>query len=232
MTAGWPASIAAAKVRLRRSSSIRARYCCRSAEGAFVRLHDRRAKLHAGAAEKFEIRAAVLPRIEPVDFTGDPAARPIGRHCPASRHSAGSPDARHAACWHATPSHERSELIHASLERGPEILAKTSAVPAFDRAGDILIADPAIALATSAFAASASSTIGRRVVGDMKPSRHSAYFRAAGLSLERPPSVAQGGCAGISRSAAAPAGSSKRSPGTAPARRSRQWRCNRPRHWR
>ena len=41
-----------------------------------------------------------------------------------------------------------------------------------------------MALATSAFAASANSTIGRRVFGRMKPSRHSAYFRAAGLSLE------------------------------------------------
>src|ERR1700737_317511 len=43
----------------------------------------------------------------------------------------------------------------------------------------------AIALATSAFAESANSTIGRRVRGDMKPSRHRAYFRAAGLSLAR-----------------------------------------------
>jgi len=47
--------------------------------GAFVRLHDRRAKLRAGAAEKFEIRAAILPRMEPVDFTGDPVhGQPVG----------------------------------------------------------------------------------------------------------------------------------------------------------
>ena len=43
---------------------------------------------------------------------------------------------------------------------------------------------PAIALATSAFAESVSSTMGRRVFGCMKPSRHKAYFMAAGLSLE------------------------------------------------
>src|SRR3979490_1728005 len=38
--------------------------------------------------------------------------------------------------------------------------------------------------ATSAFAGSANSTIGRRVLGRIKPSMDNAYFRAAGLSLE------------------------------------------------
>ncbi|KRR06810.1 hypothetical protein [Bradyrhizobium valentinum] len=47
--------------------------------GAFVRLQDRCAKLHAGAAKEFELGAAFLPRIEPVDFAGDPEhSQPVG----------------------------------------------------------------------------------------------------------------------------------------------------------
>ena len=47
--------------------------------GAFVRLQDRRAKLRAGATKEFELSAAFLPRIEPVDFTGDPEhGQPVG----------------------------------------------------------------------------------------------------------------------------------------------------------
>ena len=63
------------------------------------------------------------------------------------------------------------------------IFVKTMPVPAFDRAGDILIADLRDRGRDLRFCGSLSSTMGRRVAGDMKPSRQSAYFSAAGLSF-------------------------------------------------
>jgi hypothetical protein len=40
--------------------------------GELIRLQDRGTKLRTGPAKKMEVRAAVAPRIKPVDFAGDP----------------------------------------------------------------------------------------------------------------------------------------------------------------
>src|SRR3979411_1881307 len=65
----------------------------------------------------------------------------IGRHYPASLYTEGPPDARRAACWRATPFRERLNSSGLRLRCSGGVLAKTRPLPAFDRAGEILIAD-------------------------------------------------------------------------------------------
>ena len=63
---------------------------------------------------------------------------------------------------------------------------KTRPVPAFDRAARYPHRrSPRSRLRPLLCASSVSSTMGRRAAGDMKPSRQSAYFSAAGLSFVR-----------------------------------------------
>ena len=177
------ASIAAAKARLRRSSSIRARYCrktagvssfgCRMAahSSALVRRKKPKSGLPSCRGPSLSISLAIAMTASLSALSNVTAKRRIA-----------SCQARSVLACHSLPG--TFELIRdASMTWRPnpcESGGRASSRPGrrdprrrFRRSRSRPRLSPA----------SSSSTIGRRVAGDMKPSRHSAYFRAAGLSL-------------------------------------------------